>query len=119
MLHLSPHQRGRTVEYIVGNFVTTVGRQAVQQHGLATGGGHQGLVDLEGPEVRTALSRLVLKTHRDPGVGVDRVNARHSSRRRIKEAQGAATRNGLGVFHVTCDELVPRRRADIDVDTKP
>src|SRR5580700_901530 len=85
---LIEYQRARTVEHLVGDFLTAMGRQTVHHDRPAARVAEQFAVDLEGLEVAPPLGRLLLVAHRGPGVGIYDVGPAHRLDRIVrKDAQ--------------------------------
>ena len=69
----------RAIEHRVGNFGVAMRGQAVHEHGVRRGMGHQCLVDLVRLEDRRPLGHLMLEAHAGANVGVHRIRAAYRS----------------------------------------
>src|SRR5580704_12074333 len=73
VLGLIEHDRARSVEHVIGDFLAAMCRQAMHDERALARILHQRVVDLESLEVAPALRSLFLAAHRGPGVGVNDV----------------------------------------------
>ena len=86
---LLPDHRAGAVDHLGRDLLAAMGRQAVHEPRVGTGGVHQRGVDRVAAERGAARRGLVLLAHRRPHVGVHRVGSPHGLVRVGRHLDGA------------------------------